>query len=107
MFKNILIRHHINEVIALLEEHNGTLVNHNLVLIKDKKYQQVIPILEASGCIKVTREWGGSIIMIATTNRGFSVYSLERHDVWVNRIIGFVSGVLVTVTADFISHALL
>lgn len=106
-FEKFFIRFRINEVIRLLEEHDGSLPRNSLKLLRDKKYRHAISILEASGCIKVRREAGGSIIMIVTTNKGFSVYCLERHDVWVNRIGGFLCGVGVSIIGDLIIKFLL
>lgn len=106
-FENFFIHFRINKIIKLLDEHNGTLSRDSLDLIRGKEYRNAISALEDSGCIKVIRVGDGIIAMIVTTHKGFSVYCLERHDVWINRIIGFVTGVAFTVIADLIKNALL
>lgn len=106
-FDKFFIRFRINKVIKILEEHDGRLTSRALELVRDRKYRNAISALEGAGCIKVTREWGGQIILITTTNKGFSIYCLERHDVWANRIGGFISGVAITVIADLIKNVLL
>lgn len=105
--RNLFIRRRINKFISLLDSKNGTLSGDDLSLIQGKKDLQVISILEASGCIKVDRSWGGDISLIVTTHNGFSIYQLERHDIWMNRFYGFISGVAVTVIADIIRNVLL
>lgn len=106
-FENFFIHFRINKIIKLLDEHNGTLSRDSLDLIRGKGYRNAISALEDSGCIKVIRVSDGIIAMIVTTHKGFSVYCLERHDVWVNRIIGFVTGVAITVIAGLMKNALL
>lgn len=105
-FENFFIHFRINKIIKLLDEHSGTLSRDSLDLIRGKEYRNAISALEDSGCIKVIRVGDGVIAMIVTTHKGFSVYCLERHDVWINRIVGFITGVAVTVIADLIMHAL-
>ncbi len=106
-FENFFIHFRINKIIKLLDEHNGTLSRDSLDLIRGKEYRNAISALEDSGCIKVIRVGDGIIAMIVPTHKGFSVYCLKRHDVWINRIIGFVTGVAITVIADLIKNVLL
>ncbi len=105
--KNLFIRTRINKFIALLESNDGTITAADFPSLNDKDVLHVISILEASGCIEVIREWGGAVNTIMTTNTGASVYQLERHEVWMNRLYGFISGVLMTILVDFIRNVLL
>lgn len=105
--KNLFIRTRINKFIALLESNGGTMTAADFPSLNDKNYLHIISILEASGCIEVIREWGGAVNIIMTTDTGASVYQLERHDVWMNRLYGFASGVLITILLDLIRNVLL
>lgn len=105
--KNLFIRTRINKFIALLKSNGGTMTAADFPSLNDKNYLHIISILEASGCIEVIREWGGAVNIIMTTDTGASVYQLERHDVWMNRLYGFVSGVLITILLDLIRNVLL
>ena len=105
--KNLVIRTRINKFIALLESNGGTMTAADFPSLNDKNYLHIISILEASGCIEVIREWGGAVNIIMTTDTGASVYQLERHDVWMDRLYGFVSGVLITILLDLIRNVLL
>ena len=105
--KNLFIRTRINKFIALLESNGGTMTAADFPSLNDKNYLHIISILEASGCIEVIREWGGAVNIIMTTDTGASVYQLERHDVWMDRLYGFVSGVLITILLDLIRNVLL
>lgn len=105
--KNLFIRTRINKFIALLESNGGTMTAADFPSLNDKNYLHIISILEASGCIEVIREWGGAVNIIMTTDTGASVYQVERHDVWMNRLYGFVSGVLITILLDLIRNVLL
>ena len=105
--KNLFIRTRINKFIALLESNGGTMTAADFPSLNDKNYLHIISILEASRCIEAIREWGGAVNIIMTTDTGASVYQLERHDVWMNRLYGFVSGVLITILLDLIRNVLL
>lgn len=105
--KNLFIRTRINKFIALLESNGGTMTAADFPSLNNPNVLHIISILEASGCIEVIREWGGAVNIIMTTDTGASVYQLERHDVWMNRLYGFVSGVLITILLDLIRNVLL
>lgn len=105
--KNLFIRTRINKFISLLESNGGTMTAADFPSLNDNDVLHIISILEASGCIEVIREWGGAVNIIMATNTGASVYQLERHDVWMNRLYGFVSGVLMTILVVLIHNVLL
>lgn len=101
--KNIFIRRRINEVIAMLQSGEEVATD----LLESRKYSEAVSILEDAGCIRIVREWGGGIQAISLTHKAFSVYRLGRHDVWMNRFWGFVSGLAVGILCDIIRNALL
>lgn len=101
--KNIFIRRRINEVIAMLQSGEEVATD----LLESKKYSEAVSILEDAGCINIVRKWDGGIHTIFLTHKAFSVYHLDRHDVWMNRFWGFISGLAVGILCDIIRNALL
>lgn len=103
--QNLLTYRRIKQLLNWLEENDGILTIKQLepfqAQFRERYYRRAISILEASHCIKITRAWGGELFQI-TLLPGYALHQLERHDIWMNRIYGFISGVLVTVVANFI-----
>ena len=68
----------------------------------------------AKGCLDVSRAWGGKILSISVTPKGFTYFDDKREAraaFWrercVNFIGGFVSGVLTTLCATWLIQRLL
>lgn len=105
--KNLLTYRRIKQLLNWLEKSNGILTLKQLDPFQEQfrelYYRRAISMLEASNCIKVTRAWGGELLQINLLP-GYVLHQLERHDIWMNRIYGFISGVLVTVVANFIMN---
>lgn len=108
--QNLLTYRRIKQLINWLEKNDGTLTSKQLepfqAQFRERHYRRAIAILEASHCIKVTRAWGGELYLI-TLLPDYALRQLERHEVWMNRLYGFISGVLMTILVDFIHNVLL
>lgn len=66
------------------------------------KYAGAMRYLEAHNYIDVGRAWGNDIIRASITKSHFVDYTLSRQDIWINRIGGFVAGILVSVISHFL-----
>lgn len=109
--KNIFIRARVNKCISIIENScsQGGFSNGELEFLCSDKYLEALHILEDAGCIKCFYRYGDPRrpYSILPTHKRFSVYKLERHDVWVNRFWGFVTGVAVSIVGGVIINFLL
>ena len=96
-------RYRINKILRLLEDNNEDAV---LKLIADRKYYKAIQSLSDTGSVKLIKTWGNTIVRIILLDH-YATYTLERSDVWFNRIIGFLAGVATSVVAAVITALLL
>lgn len=104
MFEHsFLTRYRMKEIIGLLEQNKDSEV---LALINSPKYARALNVLSDIGCVKVQKVWGGHIIDIALLDK-YATYQLQRYDLWVNRIGGFIFGVVSGVLITIISAILL
>lgn len=92
-----MLRHRMNKLIKLLEQDNDKEV---LSLVHMPAYKKALLSLEDSGCVRVLRS-GGEIYVITLLNH-YATYQLERRDVWFNRILGFLFGVVTSVLTALI-----
>ncbi|MBR2674317.1 MAG: hypothetical protein IKE52_02535 [Mogibacterium sp.] len=97
-----MIRYRMNKLIRLLEKNDSEAIN---AAIASPRYVKALNELENLGCIKTVRSWGGDIVRVWLDNRYVS-YQLSRRDVWLNRLWGFISGVAVTLAAEFLPNAI-
>lgn len=106
----LFLRHRINKCISVIEQsiNSSDLSDETLEFLYSPKNRKAMQILEASGCIKCTYAWGHHTpIDINVTKSGFSIYQLTRHDVWLNRFWGFISGLVVGILSALISQSIL
>lgn len=106
---SFLIRMRIRQCISILSRSSDSGVSPDTIsLLYSKKYASAMQILEDSGYISCIRSWGSHVpVSVAVKNTGFSVYKLNRHDVWMNRLWGFLAGVAFSVLADLTVRFLL
>lgn len=94
---NLILRHRMKKIISLLEEHLNV-----LPLLQDKKYLKAFHALEANSYVKGFYIDGCDIpchVQLATKGH---IYLLERSEIWMNRISGFICGVLTSVAAAYL-----
>ena len=104
--KNIFIRFRINKCLSILEKaltSDGITYDEQSLLVS-KKYLPAIHILEAEGCIKCTYSSNDPYVpyLINPIHRNFPRYYIKRHDVWTNRLLGFILGAASASVANFI-----
>lgn len=93
-----MLRCRMNRIIRLLESNKTSKV---MDLISSARYRKAILTLESAGCVKLAKAWGGEIVGICLLD-SHAGYQLSRHDVWVNRLGGFVAGIVTAVAAHYI-----
>lgn len=98
----MLIRYRMNKIVRLLSGGNEAEV---MELISSDKYRDALLALEAVGSVRVTKAWGGEILKVFLLD-SYAGYKLSRHDVWTNRLWGFVFGVATSVATAFITGIL-
>lgn len=94
----MFVRYRMNKIInLLLNDQSDVVIN----LITSDKYRKALYALQAVGSITITEGWSGNILNISLLD-AYAVYQLSRHDVWMNRLWGFLSGVAITLAAEFL-----
>ena len=97
------MRRKMNQIIKWLET-DGFSAHQDE--IQSPEYAKALRSLIDTGCVTAYRTWGGKIVKLSL-NDHYATYQLERHDLWVNRIVSFLIGVATTVAAGFLLHILL
>lgn len=92
----------MNKIIKLLENKSFDAVRDEILAPENEK---ALKALIDSGCVKATRAWNGEIVHLQLLDHS-ATYTLERQEIWLNRLYGFISGVLVTVAAELIVRAI-
>lgn len=98
-----MIRYRMNKILKLLKSDDIATVKQ---LVQSDKYEHTLRSLSDIGCVKITRAWGGDIVNMKILDHSFT-YQLERFDLWLNRIIGFICGIITTIVGQFIISLLI
>ena len=103
--KTILIRLRMNKIMKQLTEawlYGETVYSGEPFrkLMSDKFNVQALHSLESANCISLIRT-GSGITGCKKGNEAF-LYFLTRQEIWFNRIIGFVAGVLTSVSTAWL-----
>ena len=93
-----MIRSKMNKLIRILEKEDSDALNS---VIHDKVYLKALDSLEDQGCVKVIRDMNGTIHNVWLQPH-YATYQLSRCDVWLNRLWGFIAGVVTAVAAHYI-----
>ena len=67
---------------------------------------KVLKSLQASGCVVLSFHDNSNRPYAIRAGEHSSLYTLERSELWLNRIISFIAGILTTVAADYILQLL-
>lgn len=65
---------------------------------------KILKALEASQCVSLDRTDGSNRPVCIREGKKASIYTLERSEIWMNRIIGFIAGIATAVLTEFIIH---
>lgn len=93
----------MNKIIRLLENEDFQSVRS--LIECDKRFNKAFKVLEDQGVIEVLYA-DGEPHYFALNDCKSASYSLSRHDVWANRIIGFIAGVATTFVCALITQLL-
>lgn len=97
-----MLRYRMNRIIKLLEQGKEDEV---LRLVSENKYNKALQALHDIGTVNVVRNWGRDVFRVFLLDH-YATYQLERHDVWMNRLIGFLFGVGASVVSAIITGLL-
>lgn len=99
MFKySFMTRCRMKKILDLLEQNKNSEV---FALISSPKFARALAVLSDIGCVKVKKAWGNVAIDMWLLDK-YATYQLERYDIWVNRIGGFIFGVIACVVTQLI-----
>lgn len=100
-----MLRYRMNKIIKLLEIDDFQALCR--LYESSEKYRRAFFALARQDIIDFVYVEGENRITSCCLNIGnAAVYSLSRHDVWINRLIGFIAGVLTTFIVPLIIQAL-
>lgn len=91
------------KIIKLLESNPFDAVKDEILAPENDK---AIKALLDLGCVKVIRGWNGGIIRLILLDHS-TVYVLQRQEIWLNRLYGFIAGVLTTAAGELIALVIL
>ena len=93
-----MLRYRMNKIVRLLDSGKKPEVYG---LISSSKYRKALLALESAGCVKLAKAFGGDIVGIYLLDSHVG-YQLDRRDVWMNRLWGFMAGVATSVVAHYL-----
>lgn len=96
------MRKKMNQIIEWLETDGFDA--HKDDILSDK-YSKALKTLIDTGCVEAHSAWGGDILMLTLLDHS-ATYQLERREVWINRLLGFLAGI-VTGTIGSVLSALI
>lgn len=67
---------------------------------------KVLKALQAAGCVVLSCHDNSNRPYVIRAGEQSSLYTLERSELWLNRIISFIAGILTTVAANYIIRLL-
>ena len=97
-----MLRIRMMKIVHLLENNSFKDVKD---IILDRKNRKALNALIDLGCVKPLRDWGGEILDLELLNHSV-IYVLERHEVWLNRLYGFIAGVVTTAAGELIAYVI-
>lgn len=107
----IVMRFKMNLCLRKLEklwiDNNDTIYGKHAEKFSNTKAKlKVLRALQAVGCVNLSCPDNSNRPYVIRAGERSSLYTLERSELWLNRIIGFIAGILTTVAADYIIRLL-
>ena len=93
-----MLRFRMNKIIKLLEQNREA---DAIALASNSKYYKAFQALADTGAVKLVRNMGGVIVRAFLLDH-YATYQLERHEIWLNRILGFIIGICTSIVASII-----
>ena len=97
-----MLRYRMNKLIRLLEDHPFNEVRETVLAPENRKALNALIDLK---CVKPTYAWGHEIVGLSLLEHSV-VYELSRKEIWLNRLYGFIGGVITTVVGELIAYAI-
>lgn len=104
---NIIMRIRMQLCLRKLEKiwynNNDTVTGEAALEFSDTRARlKVLKALQASGCVLLSYHDNSNRPFAIRAGEHSSLYALERSELWLNRIISFIAGVLSTIAANYI-----
>ena len=96
-----MLRYRMNNLIHLLETHPFDEVRDTVLTPENRKALNALIDLK---CVKPLYDWSGNIINLTLLEHS-AVYELSRQEVWLNRLYGFITGVVTAAAGELIVYA--
>ena len=97
-----MLRHKMNKIIRVLERDDEKALDS---ILQSGSYSKAFDALEDEGCIETLRDFNGNIHG-AFLERHYATYQLQRQEIWMNRLYGFLAGIASSVLVAFITGIL-
>lgn len=67
---------------------------------------RILRALQNCGCIEMHLAWNDGYPYFIKRGDNEAIYTIQRSELWVNRIVSFIAGILTTVIADLIIRSI-
>ncbi len=94
----MFLRCRMNKIIRILEKDDSKALTD---VLSNPHYRKALQALVDEGCVKVVRDMNGTVHMAWLLDH-YATYQLSRHDVWLNRLLGFLAGIVTSVAAHYV-----
>lgn len=89
-------------------DNNDTIAGEAAIKFSDTRSKlKVLKALQAAGCADLFCADNSNRPYAIRAGENSSIYTLERSELWLNRIISFIAGILTAVMADYIIRLLI
>lgn len=98
---NFVLRYRMKRIISLLENRSNV-----LSLLQNEKYRKAFLALESDGYVRGFYIDSSNVPQHVLLEKKGYLYLLERSEIWINRIAGFICGILTSVIARHLLNVL-
>ncbi len=98
---NFVLRYRMKRIISLLENRSDI-----LPLLQNEKYRKAFLALESDGYVRGFYIDSSNVPQHVLLEKKGYLYLLERSEIWINRIVGFICGILTSVIAGHLLNVL-
>ena len=107
LIMRIKMRHCLRKLEEIWYVNNDTVIGNAVQNFTDTKDKlKVLKALQAAGCVTLSYYDNSNRPYAIRSGENSALYTLERSEIWLNRFLGFIAGVLSTVLADLIIRLL-
>lgn len=107
LIMRIRMRHCLKKLEKVWSDYNDTVIGETALEFSNTKSKlKVLKALQSVGCVVLSCPDNSNRPYVIRAGERASLYSLERSELWLNRIVSFIAGILTSVAAHYIIQLL-